>query len=74
MSEQQKPSDGGPAFPTNAQDYACGFQGMSVRVWLAGQVLCGLHASGRIQGTAEEFAKGALRQADALIAELEKQG
>lgn len=71
-------NDGGLAFP-GQQDMCPDGKwnqtwepGMSRRDWFAGQALAGLCANSRVQDTAAEFAAGAVRAADALIAELEK--
>ena len=34
-----KKNDGGPAFPTPAREHAQGYDGMTMRDWLAGQAL-----------------------------------
>lgn len=79
MSETKKPSDGGPAFPQDLQGRRGddpSLQGMSLRAYFAGQALAGLMANPNIQpgGAAKDYAEVARLLADALIAELEKQG
>ena len=75
MSE---PNDGGPAFPVLEQSLIGGggvnaAEGMSTRVWLAGQALkgfCSLDGWG--ENAYEKRAIGALAQADAMLKALEE--
>lgn len=66
-------NDGGPAFPHGDETHG-GRDGMSVRMWLAGQAMSGMLANalrtrnGRAM-TAVEYVEDALLCADALIAE-----
>ncbi len=71
-------NDGGPAFPFTPTDRTgqCGpvEPGMSLRAYFAGQALTGLLANSEGERTFHEidWAVCAVRQADALIAELNK--
>ena len=78
-------NDGGPAFPRpessfNRSDSAQ--PGMSTRCWLVGHILEGMNASPELmqyltKDTAPQYdatmAQAAIRQADAVIVELEKE-
>ena len=83
----QKPNDGGPAFPRQLREWELEKQGtgMSLRQYYAGKAMAGLvvgcggflgdsfsaYAKGSCNG---EIAKRAVVLADALIAELDKEG
>ena len=81
-----KINDGGPAFPQdpNGMDDLGGwirgpFPGISLRAYFAGQALTGICANPIVnpmwkERVASQFADAVLDMADALIAELEKQG
>lgn len=78
-------NDGGPAFPvasTEHLDYAS-ICGMSLRAWFAGTIAAGYRA-GKVfhagaypseskMWSSQEVARNAVRDADALIAELSKE-
>ena len=67
-----KPNDGGPAFPcTDAKGFTS--EGMSLRDYFAGQALAGLLACMKTTGSKKEFAMDAYTQADAMLAEREKE-
>ena len=63
-----KPKDGGPAFPNYY-----GNPGMSLRDYFAGQALAGLLACMKTTGSKKDFAMDAYMQADAMLAEREKE-
>ena len=75
-------TDGGPAFPGNELVYSkheselVPYSGMSLRAYVATHVLAAMYASGRL-GSGEPLrewrATEACLDADALIAELEKE-
>jgi hypothetical protein len=67
--------DGGPAFASVAGTPSDGYmqEGMSLRDYFAGQVLNGIWSDSDITGTAEGFAKDAYHQADAMIAQRNKE-
>lgn len=65
----EKPNDGGAAFPKPQCDGGAGQGGMTLREYFAGQALAGLMAADANYGTAAEIA---VKQAKALIAELQK--
>ena len=61
--------DGGPAFPTNLEDWNGGFGGMK-RDWFAGMAMqgfCARHPDNDVGQ--DETAKLAYEQADAMLAE-----
>ncbi len=71
--------DGGPAFPDQEGS------GMSLRAWLAGQALIGLLSTNqaitmnpdgdkKTTFRSEDFAEMSVFMADAMLAELEKEG
>lgn len=69
-----EPFDGGAAFPSDNIGKNCQ-RGMSLRSWLAGQALAGMLAASAVcpdeeELPPEEYARDAVRYADALIAEL----
>jgi hypothetical protein len=68
-------NDGGPAFPGFASDISNG-DGMSLRDWFAGKAMQGI-LSAQVHGLgvefAEQFAKLAYKQADAMLAAREKE-
>ena len=64
--EDARVDDGGQAFPVPGGPHSCGRPGMSVRMWLAGQVLS--HAL--THGDPAYQAIRALEFADALIEEI----
>lgn len=78
------PLDGGAAFPTNMNQYGITkTSGMSLRAYFAGQALMGMCANADIskamskaglrpQDVRLSFASSAVKQADALMAELGK--
>lgn len=77
----EKPNDGGPAFP---QTFFAGEKcptGMSLRAWLAGGAMQGILASypdgmrcaDLPDSTCNVWANASVRMADALIAELNKE-
>ena len=64
-------NDGGPAFPRQPNEYIQGSEGMTLRVWLAGNALQGW-AAGRNHSMTEAsdhdaVAQACLRYADAII-------
>jgi len=61
-------NDGGPAFPRGAGSYG----GMSLRAYAAVAAMQGLRANHLVEFGHEEMARYAIKDADALIAELEK--
>ena len=79
MSNTNRVNDGGPAFPCHTNPLpgklANAPQGMSLRAWMAGQALAGLLANEHVweEIPATKIAAYAISQADALIAELEKE-
>lgn len=73
--------DGGPVFPGEQIAFSASghkmtlghHNGMSLRAWLAGQAMNGLLAADeKFEFSYEETAEWAVKQADALLAELEK--
>lgn len=78
MSNEQ--NDGGPAFPTTpvSHGYAPDVSGegtgaspgMTLREYYAGQAIAGMLADENCNDSVENLAKGAVRCADALIAQL----
>lgn len=63
--------DGGPAFPGTL-----GSAGMTLRDWFAGQAIAGMHARDAFdkgQATPQQRAKLSYIDADALLAEREKE-
>ena len=72
----RKVNDGGPAYPkdavyTDEDGWVNGADGMSLRAWLAGTIAAGCRAGKHIWSSGE-VARCAVRDADAIIAELEK--
>lgn len=74
--------DGGPAFPHEEIDYCDGEtarhirRGMSLRAWFAGKIMAGFTArtgDDPSLDTPEKRAAVACRDADALIAELDRE-
>jgi hypothetical protein len=75
-------NDGGPAFPVPNDANVNGQAGMSLRAWLAGTVAAGYRAGRMFNAGAypsesrlwspQQVAREAIRDADALIAELSK--
>lgn len=84
MAKLIEPWDGGEAFPLNVLDQGDSGNllsvrtqyGMSLRAWLAGQVIGGLCANPSLNmadaGAAKVLAQAAVLMADAVIAELER--
>ena len=66
------PFDGGPAFPRpTGHDGSLDHEGMSLRVWLAGQALTGLCTDRQCSGASvDDFAALAISLADAVIAKV----
>ena len=64
-----KPNDGGPAFPSDRFSEL----GMSLRDYLAGQALAGMLACSQTTGSKKDIAYDAYSQADAMLAEREKE-
>jgi hypothetical protein len=68
-------NDGGPAFPFGV-DYGDGgyeqFHGMSLRDYFAAAAMTGLLASPRRTGRADQYARDAWDQADAMLAARER--
>lgn len=69
------PNDGGPAFPINDTVYPNGqvqpgYNGMSLRDWLAGQALAGqlAHGRGKDGASRETIAGFSYWMADAMLA------
>lgn len=72
-----KVDDGGPAFASLERGHdgsLTAFQGMTLRDWFAGQTLAGIWADATLKGTAEQIAKAAYDQADAMLAARAKAG
>ena len=63
---------GGSAFPNN-HPTQLGVPGRTLRDWFAGQALVGLLANPNGGGRSEDFATDAWIQADAMMAQREKQ-
>ena len=76
MNEPNKPSDGGPAFPTDfhpSNDPEGLFRGMCLLDWFAGQALIGVLASDTRQEIKNaDAAAWSYDQAEAMLAEREK--
>lgn len=74
-------NNGGPAFPHldlyagagNSQPTPTQYNGMSLRDYFAGQALAGLLACYKTAGSKREFAIDAYMQADAMLAERQKE-
>ena len=70
-------NDGGPAFPRtpfDVNDYTGdGSSGMSLRDWFAGQALAGLLANPKLVTDAKYIAKWSYFNADAMLAERQKE-
>ena len=64
-----QPNDGGPAFPRAGSDYVKAQEGMSLRDWLAGQVIQGLASDTAYiwNRTNEEVATASYDIADAML-------
>ena len=70
-----KINNGGPAFPIPHQNVNFSKPGMTLREWFAGQVLAGFCANQMSNDfTVEVIARLAYAQADAMIAEGNKDG
>ncbi len=72
MSDEQKLKvidDGGPAHPSFDEVTGEYTGGMSLRMWLAGQVMNGLLSDAEYDGEPQACAVWSFRYADALIAE-----
>lgn len=66
--------DGGPAFPTNREDWAAGFGGMSLHAFYKGLAMLGILVSEQChpktqQCSNEEIADAAEELADAMLAD-----
>ena len=76
------PNDGGPAFPCetygikNGKETTIPTNGMSLRDWFAGQVLCGICANPRLdgQGYHPAVAASCYEMADAMLAARQQRG
>ena len=76
------PNNGGPAFPCetygikNGKETTIPTNGMSLRDWFAGQVLCGIHANGGEVGMGYHpaFAASCYEMADAMLAARQQGG
>lgn len=66
------PNTGGPAFPRVATIWNDEQDGMSLRAWLAGMAMQGFLCGSLLDRDPELVALASCKQADALIAELEK--
>jgi len=72
MAEQ--PNDGGTAYPAVGPD-GCSTSGMSLRAYFAGLAMQGTISGlvgSNLEASSEVVARGAVRDADALIAELSR--
>ena len=67
-------NNGGPAFPPHkfGDAWDCGYFGMTLRDWFAGQALVGLMASADVGNGPDDLAAACGAIADAMIAERNK--
>lgn len=79
INDLTDPAQGGPAFPTPPDSFgpngevARPFYGMTLRDWLAGMVLQGIHAScSKGYPSPENVAIEAYRAADAMLQQRDK--